>query len=257
VSLLLLDPWLRLELLVLVGIPGPAMSARLLPGQCIPSRRYAAVPSPANPRRLTLWCRHDGDHWVPLPDHGLWAEEVPTGLSARGRAAWVARWHTTVSHALAADPIGVQARWSVVTDCCAYCGNPLTDDTSRKYGIDEPCREQPIGGHRVSRASRSLLLEYARAVARYAGLHERAMLDEEAIEQAVWALFDLPRLIFDGEGGSKVQRPRSSDPPLSLRGDRFKDMTHWSGLCRLVSQRGWVRREREDSVLDVPCLVRS
>jgi hypothetical protein len=155
------------------------MSARLMPGECIPSRRYAAVPSPANPERLTLWCRHEGDHWVPLPDHGLWAEEVPTGLSARGRAAWVQRWHTAASHALAADPIGVQARWSVVTDCCAYCGNPLTDDTSRRYGIDEPCRTQPITG----RASRSLLREYARAVARYAKLHERVA--EEAPAQAV------------------------------------------------------------------------
>jgi hypothetical protein len=135
-----------------------------------PARRYAAVPSPANPERMTLWCRHGGDHWVSLPGCGLWAVEVPTGISASTRAAWVARWHRTVNHALAADPIGVQARWSVVTGCCAYCGDPLTDDTSREYGLDELCRTTPLSGRRVSK---DLLLEYARAVARYVKLHGR------------------------------------------------------------------------------------
>jgi hypothetical protein len=83
------------------------------------------------------------------------------------------------SHALAADPIGVQARWSVVTGCCAYCAGPLTDDVSREYGIDEECRTQPITG----KVSKSLLREYARAVARYTKQHGR--MAEAAIAQAV------------------------------------------------------------------------
>jgi hypothetical protein len=102
--------------------------------------RYAAVPDPADPTRITFWWSRSDDGWKSLPGHGLQTKNIPDFLSESGQAAWALRWHAAVANELGADPIAAQARYAALTGRCCHCDQPLADDESLRHGLSPECR---------------------------------------------------------------------------------------------------------------------
>lgn len=117
--------------------------------------RYHALPDPDDAGRMTYWrCDDSGRlrEWPAKARYGpiLTKAMVPASLDHEARRRWMLNWIETVSgpwhqqirNTIDAEPQMTAARFADLKRCCAMCGRPLDEPTSRVYGVGPDCRDK-------------------------------------------------------------------------------------------------------------------
>jgi hypothetical protein len=111
---------------------------------------YYAVLDPDRPATMTYWRARDGvlRPWPAKAHYGpprLLKRDAPTDQTAK--ATWMRTWidgyrawHQRVGDAIRCDRDACRARFAAFAIRCADCGRPLTDATSKTFGIGPECR---------------------------------------------------------------------------------------------------------------------
>ncbi|MET9321926.1 DUF6011 domain-containing protein [Streptomyces sp. NPDC003038] len=115
---------------------------------------YYAIPDPDDADVMTYWRRTRTartNALKPWPTRAWYGPKVPrrseVPMDRLARAEFVAAWSTSrrayldqVVAVIAADPVAAGRRFADFGIRCCQCGRPLSDDTSKAYGIGPECR---------------------------------------------------------------------------------------------------------------------